>query len=89
MIMHVTFHDGSNPWVAFNLDKKQVIKTADRFRKNCGDNISIEIYAGDLTIRHDYKFNWFVRYDNKAAVYSRLGNAINFCEKYNSKGDQE
>ena len=60
MIVHVTFNDGSNPWVAFNLDKKQVIKTVDRFRKKCGENISIDIYAGDLIIQHDYNYVWFI-----------------------------
>ena len=88
MVVHVTFNDGSNPWIAFNLDKKQVIKTVNRFRKNCGDNICIDIYVGDLKIEHDYNNIWFIRCDNKAASFRRLGNAINFCEKYNSKGDQ-
>lgn len=86
MIVHVTFNDGSNPWLAFDLDKKQVIKTVDRFRKKYGGIISIEIYINDLTIQHDYNFTWFIRHDNKAATFRRLGNAINFCEKYNKKG---
>lgn len=87
MVVHVTFNDGSNPWVAFNLDKKQVIKTVDRFRKKCGGDICIDIYIGDLIIQHDYNYIWFIRYENKAATFRRLGNAINFCEKYNNRGD--
>ena len=89
MVIHITFNDGSNPWVAFNLDKKQLKKTVTRFRKKYGENICIDIFAENLKIEHDYNYIWFIRYENKAASFRHLGNALNFCEKYNKKGDKQ
>lgn len=82
MLVHVTFTDGSNPWLSAWLDKEHAIKKVNYFKKKYHVNdISIEIYTNNYVIEHDHNYTWFIRYDNKAKTFQRLGNAINFTER--------
>ena len=49
------------------------------------NNHSFIITAGAAELLHDCNYNLFVRYDNKAKQYKRIGNALNFIEKMEDK----
>lgn len=83
MYMLVKFADGSNPWYWINPTKKQAIKKTAYFRKKYGNKVYIFFGAAgtDKEVLHDNNFAWFVRYNNKAKTYKRLGDALNFLLK--------
>lgn len=83
MYMLVKFADGSNPWYSINPTKKQAIKRANYFQNKYGDKVYIFFGAAgtDTEVLHDANGVWFVRYDNKAKTYKRLGDALNFLLK--------
>lgn len=87
MYIHVNFADGSNPWLSINLTKKQAIKKANYFRKKYGDQVYITFGgAGNKKeLLQDFNGCWFVRYDNKAKTFKRLGDALNFLLKEDKK----
>ena len=80
MYILVRFSDGSNPWYCINPTKKQAINKARFFRKAYGEKAVIFFgRAGtNKELTHDANGVWFVRYNNKAKTYKRLGNALNF-----------
>ena len=82
MLVHVTFADGSNPWLSAWLDKDHAIKKVTYFRKKyrAGD-IFIEIYTNNHIIEHNHYYTWFIRDDKNAPSFKRLGNAINYVER--------
>ena len=83
MYILVRFSDGSNPWYSINPTKKQAIKYGYYFRKKYGDKAVI-FYGSANTkkeLTHDANGVWFVRYNNKAKTYKRLGDALNFLLK--------
>lgn len=87
MYIHVKFADGSNPWLSFNLTKKQTIKKVNYFQKKYRDQIYIAINEIETNkeLLQDFNGCWFVRYDNKAKTYKRLGDALNFLLKEDKK----
>ena len=46
---------------------------------------SFIVTAGTAELLHDFNYGLFVRYDNKAKEYKRIGNALNFIEKLEDK----
>ena len=83
MYILVRFSDGSNPWYCINPTKKQAIKHGYYFREKYGDKAVIFYGSADTNkeLTHDQNGVWFVRYDNKAKTYKRLGDALNFLLK--------
>lgn len=80
MYILVRFSDGSNPWYCINPTKAQAIRKAKFFRKAYEKSAVVFIGRAGTTkeITHDANGVWFVRYNNKAKTYKRLGNALNF-----------
>ena len=56
MYMLVKFSDGSNPWYAIHLTKKQAIKKANYFCNKYGDDVFISFGAvgTDIEVLHDF-----------------------------------
>ena len=83
MYILVRFSDGSNPWYCINPTKQQAIRKAKFFRKAYGEKAVICFgRAGTRKeVTHDVNGVWFVRYNNKAKTYKRLGDALNFLLK--------
>ena len=87
MYILVRFSDGSNPWYCINPTKKQALKHGHYFRKKYGEKAVIFFgrAGSDKELTHDADGVWFVRYDNKAKIYKRLGDALNFLLKEDSR----
>lgn len=82
MILHITFTDGSNPWVTFG-DSKKCLKAWRRWEKV--PEARPEFWENGLKCRPVFGGGWAVGESfigpQKCRHYARLGNALNYIEK--------
>ena len=60
--------------------KAELIRVFYELYQQCGTAAVSVIYKG-YTVETDYKGVLFVRHNNKAKTFKRLGNALNYIEK--------
>ena len=78
MILHIQFIDGSNPYFYRADDPAAILKEFKRWQRSGffpRDNFTI--ITDHATIEHDYNGVWYIRHNNRAMIYKRLGNALN------------
>lgn len=89
MILHISFSDGSNPYVFYpragfeSLDyspesRGRAICKEFRRWKRAGyfPRETFTVHHRGIVIEHDHAGAWFIRHNNTATVYKHLGNAI-------------
>lgn len=78
MILHIQFIDGSNPYFFRSDDQKAILKEFKRWqRSGFFPRDTFTILTDRATIEHDFSGVWYIRHDNRARTYKRLGNALN------------
>lgn len=85
MILHVTFSDGSNPWVSFSHDRKTITKQWRRWIKHHPETASPVVMLGGYECRRSAWYNgYFItggNGENYRQYYKYLGCALAAIEK--------
>lgn len=85
MILHVTFSDGSNPWVFYSDDRHHIAKHVRRWLKYCPDTARPVIMCGRYSCQRSAWYpGYFITGDtgeNFRQYYKYLGHALRALEK--------
>ena len=86
MILHVTFSEGSNPWVCFSDDRQEIAEHWREWVKNHPFEAQPKAYRGDYICeispdRAGYLVYKQGQLNNTAKKYKYLGYALKFMEK--------
>lgn len=86
MILHITFTDGSNPWVSLPNNREVVMKFWHKWSEV--PEARPEFMAGKLKCRRDCIGNWYVSpwFDgaHKCKEFKYLANALKYMERESS-----
>lgn len=78
MILHIQFADGSNPYFYLADDPAAILKEFKRWQRGgFFPRDTFTIIADCATIEHDFNGLWYIRHNDRAKTYKRLGNALN------------
>ena len=86
MILHVTFSDGSNPWVAFSDDRQELAEHWRDWMKYHPTEAQPKAYHGNYICetapdRAGYLVYKQGEFFDTAKRYKRLGNALAYLER--------
>ena len=86
MILHVAFLDGSNPWVCFSDDPKEIAEHWKEWAKHHPREAIPKAYNGDYiceksTDRASFLVYKQGEYNNTVQRYKYLGYALSYLEK--------
>lgn len=88
MILHVTFSDGSNPWVCFSEDRHEIAKHWRRWTKNHPTTAKPEVFHRGRAVRPMWCGSKIIGYflehtenREKHRTYKHLGHALNALER--------
>ena len=86
MILHVTFTDGSNPWVCFSDDRQELAEHWRDWMKYHASTAQPKAYNGNYICELATDRARFVvykqgEYFDTAKTYKRLGNALAYLER--------
>lgn len=86
MILHIDFTDGSNPWVCFSDDRKEIADHWKEWIKYHGDTARPKAYCGDYIceIADDWSGYWVYKqgeFWDSVKRYKYLGYALASLEK--------
>lgn len=91
MILHVTFSDGSNPWVSLTADRHTIAKQWRRWEKTHPNTAKAEIFHGDHRCRKSYYGSEWIVINNRGNAlakhyYKHLGHALAALERLGGAG---
>lgn len=83
MILHISFSDGSNPWVCFSDDRHEIADHWKEWMHYHGDTAEPKAYNGDYICEFTEDRAGYLVYKRGEAAkhYKRLGFALAYLEK--------
>lgn len=94
MILHVTFSDGSNPWVCVNRDRHEIAKHWRRWMKHHPDTARLEAIGKNhrvVYISHDGDKKYYLipresYHGQPIKAYKQLGHALAALDRIGGAG---